>query len=196
MLSVLSAGCFRERHQGSVPFAPPVASPQVLRVSRRAPLGGSQGKASPRLGTEIARGERGRNAPHVEIGKIYPRGHPWTAGTGTPGARAACRFRRAIAHAGDHRGHWKSRGLPRSDRQDGTVEKNRIADLVILNSNPLENINTRDIFAVLKGGKLIDRTYHHYFTNPLPRPWMAVECETRRLDLTLFPLPYLAAPQK
>jgi imidazolonepropionase-like amidohydrolase len=41
----------------------------------------------------------------------------------------------------------------------GTVEKGRMADLVLLNANPLENIkNTRKIFAVVVGGKYILQT--------------------------------------
>ncbi len=38
----------------------------------------------------------------------------------------------------------------------GTVEKNKIADLLILEQNPIENINnTQSIFAVIQNGKLI-----------------------------------------
>ncbi len=40
----------------------------------------------------------------------------------------------------------------------GTVEKGKIADLVLLDANPLENIrNTQRIAAVVVGGRLIDR---------------------------------------
>ena len=53
----------------------------------------------------------------------------------------------------------------------GTIEKGKLADLVILNSNPLEDIrNTRDIIQVIQAGKAVERTYHRYFTNPVPRP--------------------------
>lgn len=41
----------------------------------------------------------------------------------------------------------------------GTVSKNKLADLVILNHNPLEDIgNTEDIYGVISGGKYFDKT--------------------------------------
>ncbi|MBT7950480.1 MAG: amidohydrolase family protein [Gammaproteobacteria bacterium] len=40
----------------------------------------------------------------------------------------------------------------------GTVEKNKLADLVILNKNPLDNIeNMRSISMVIKNGEIVDR---------------------------------------
>ena len=40
----------------------------------------------------------------------------------------------------------------------GIVSVNRIADLVLLNNNPLENIeNTQTIYGVIQNGKYLDR---------------------------------------
>jgi imidazolonepropionase-like amidohydrolase len=59
-------------------------------------------------------------------------------------------------------------------RDLGSLEKDKIADVVILNSDPLQDIgNTRDIFAVLKEGQEVELAYHRYFTNPIPRPWLS-----------------------
>ena len=44
------------------------------------------------------------------------------------------------------------------DKRLATIEQGKEADLVILNSNPLENINaTQDIFAVVNNGVFLDR---------------------------------------
>ncbi len=45
----------------------------------------------------------------------------------------------------------------KKDKEVGTIKINKISDLVILNSNPLENIrNTRDIYRVIKGDQIYD----------------------------------------
>ncbi len=43
------------------------------------------------------------------------------------------------------------------DKEVGVIEVNKVADLVILNSNPLQEIkNTRDIYQVIKGNQIYD----------------------------------------
>jgi urease alpha subunit len=59
----------------------------------------------------------------------------------------------------------------RKQDQLGTVEAGKIADLVILSANPLEDIaNTKKIEMVMKDGQIVDRTMHPDFAIPIPRP--------------------------
>jgi len=52
----------------------------------------------------------------------------------------------------------------------GTVEPGKIADILVVRGNPLENIrNTRNIDMVMMRGKIQDRTYHAGYANPIPR---------------------------
>jgi len=56
-------------------------------------------------------------------------------------------------------------------RELGTLEEGKLADLIIVNGNPLENIRqTRRIDAVIKDGEMIDTRYHGTFSTPIPRP--------------------------
>lgn len=48
----------------------------------------------------------------------------------------------------------------------GTVEAGKLANLVILDADPLQEIrNVQKIVGVIKDGKLMDRTYHRWFTD-------------------------------
>ena len=53
----------------------------------------------------------------------------------------------------------------------GTIEKGKIANLVLLDANPLEGIaNTKKIFRVIQGGRVIDTRYHADYEIPIKRP--------------------------
>ena len=53
----------------------------------------------------------------------------------------------------------------------GTVEKGKLADLIVVRGNPLEDItHARRIDVVVKDGAIVDTHYHESFSNPIPRP--------------------------
>jgi imidazolonepropionase-like amidohydrolase len=53
----------------------------------------------------------------------------------------------------------------------GTIEQGKLADLIIVDGDPLRNIrDTRKIVGVVKDGEVVDLSYHANFTNPIPRP--------------------------
>ncbi|MCZ6750194.1 MAG: amidohydrolase family protein [Acidobacteria bacterium] len=54
----------------------------------------------------------------------------------------------------------------------GTIETGKLADLLIVNEDPLQNIrniNIQKIEWVIKNGEVVDRTYHAWWRDPLPR---------------------------
>jgi cytosine/adenosine deaminase-related metal-dependent hydrolase len=52
----------------------------------------------------------------------------------------------------------------------GTVQTGKLADLVILGANPLDDIrNTRTVQTVIQGGRVVPIGYHRSYANPIPR---------------------------
>lgn len=66
-------------------------------------------------------------------------------------------------------GLWVAQYL-KKDRDLGTVETGKLADIIVLDANPLADIrNTRTVSAVLQGGRQLPLGYHFTFRNPIPR---------------------------
>ncbi len=58
------------------------------------------------------------------------------------------------------------------EKELGTVEEGKLADLVILRGDPLRDIRqSRSIDLVMKNGEILDTSFHDSFTNPIPRPY-------------------------
>jgi hypothetical protein len=58
------------------------------------------------------------------------------------------------------------------EKQLGSVEEGKLADLIIVRGDPLKDISqTRTIDMVIKDGEIIDSSCHAHFTNPIPRPY-------------------------
>ena len=57
------------------------------------------------------------------------------------------------------------------DKEYGSVEKGKIADLVIVRGDPRQNISdTQNVEMVFMEGKVMDISYHPDYKNPIPRP--------------------------
>ena len=57
------------------------------------------------------------------------------------------------------------------DKEYGSVENGKIADLVIVRGDPRQNISdTQNVEMVFMEGKVMDISYHPDYKNPIPRP--------------------------
>ena len=57
------------------------------------------------------------------------------------------------------------------DKDYGSVEKGKVADLVIVRGDPRQNISdTQNVEMVFIEGKVMDISYHPDYKNPIPRP--------------------------
>lgn len=57
------------------------------------------------------------------------------------------------------------------DRDYGSVEKGKVADMVIVRGDPLKNMaDTQNVEMVFSEGKRVDTSFHADYKNPLPRP--------------------------
>ena len=57
------------------------------------------------------------------------------------------------------------------EKDSGSVEKGKVADLILINGDPLKNISdTQRIEMVFSEGRKSTRTFHADYKNPLPRP--------------------------
>jgi hypothetical protein len=61
---------------------------------------------------------------------------------------------------------WPAEAVRAQDRL-GTIEVGKIADVLIVNQDPLQDIkNLQDIESVIFDGKVVDRTYHSWYRTP------------------------------
>ena len=65
---------------------------------------------------------------------------------------------------------WPAQVL-KKDSDLGTLEEGKLADLLVLPRNPLEDITAyEDIERVMQNGRFLDTGYHYDFANPIPWP--------------------------
>ena len=58
------------------------------------------------------------------------------------------------------------------EKELGTVEAGKLADVVIVNGDPLTDIaQTRRVDTVIKDGEVLDTSYHAWFSDLMPRPY-------------------------
>jgi imidazolonepropionase-like amidohydrolase len=74
------------------------------------------------------------------------------------------------------------------DKNLGTIEVGKLADMDIFNKNPLDDITyVRTLETVIQHGKVQDRVFHSDYREPIPRPYLPVNGE--------LPRPYISSVQ-
>ena len=66
------------------------------------------------------------------------------------------------------------------DKDFGTVEPGKVADIIAIDGDPLKDIwAVQNVKLVVLGGKLVDHEFHASYKNPIPaiRPWRATPQE-------------------
>ena len=72
----------------------------------------------------------------------------------------------------------------RKDKDFGTVETGKVADIIVIDGDPLKDIwAVQNVKQVVLGGKVVDREFHANYKNPIPaiRAWRATPQE---IDVT------------
>jgi imidazolonepropionase-like amidohydrolase len=76
----------------------------------------------------------------------------------------------------------------RKDKDYGTIEAGKVADIVIVDGDPMKDMWTvQNVTLVVQSGKIVDREFHANYKNPIPaiRAWRAtpqnIEIEPRSL---------------
>jgi imidazolonepropionase-like amidohydrolase len=61
--------------------------------------------------------------------------------------------------------------LLRKEKEIGTLAPGMLADVIVVNGNPLADIRaTRNVHTVIMNGSVVDTTLDPRFRNPIPRP--------------------------
>jgi len=71
----------------------------------------------------------------------------------------------------------------RKDKDFGTVEPGKVADIVVIDGDPIKDIwAVQNVKLVVLGGKVVDREFHANYKNPIPaiRAWRATPQEINR----------------
>jgi hypothetical protein len=64
---------------------------------------------------------------------------------------------------------WPAEYLGERAKDLGTLEKGKLADLVVLGEDPLKDITAfKRVERVMQGGRFLPVGYHYHFANPIP----------------------------